>query len=141
MAKASVGNPLGALYVRSVVRDVEGPSHSVSGPVLGGGSVLEGLIIQKDRAGIWAPSLFIHAFLSRPQGVCKHLHSSSGVCWQLWVCLLGMVHSRWLAGLSLFYPEDPGPPTPSSSESRVEEPFSVDRAAGIVSRYPPETSW
>lgn len=39
------------------------------------------------------------------------------------LCLLGMVHSGWLAGLSLSYPKDPGSPTPSSSEFRVEEPL------------------
>lgn len=76
---------------------------------------------------------FMHSFLTTRESVNTCV-APLGCVGAYPLCLLGMVHSCWLAGLSLFYPEDPGPLTPSSSESRVEEPFSVDRAAGIVSR-------
>lgn len=147
-AKASVWNSLGTLYVRSAVRDVEWPSPVAQcvWPSVWGGALCvrgthnpEGQCRPLEDREEFGPHLFsfMHSFLTPRESVniCVAPLGCVGSCGCAYpLCLLGMVHSCWLAGLSLFCPEDPGPPTHSSSESRVEEPFSVDRAAGIVSR-------
>jgi hypothetical protein len=67
-----------------------GAQSSVPGPVFGA-SVLEGLtsgrmmLVPESREESGPPSLFIRVFPSHPQGVCRHLCSSSGVRWQLLV--------------------------------------------------------
>lgn len=108
---------------RTVMRNTEWPSpgtqSSVPGPVFGA-SVLEGLTCRRpmlapegrEESEVWSTIPVHSCFAPSPPGVCRQQCSSSGVCWQLVVCLSLSLRCGLLLLISRL--GSPWPITPSS---------------------------